>query len=350
MTSLRAVPSPSAQQSLSEWLPQTWRAYRGAELEAAFSHRQLVLALKSGAATRLAPGIYASATHAHSAATRIDAASEWAGTPAWIGGAAALFLAGVASDPPPRIEVVVPAGRRMSGRPSWVRVRRLSYRPPTVRLERWRAVDPAVAWCHAFSEMPHDGRVSALCALVAAQPRAMEMVANAARELPVLRGRRRMIEVASHVAAGAESFLEVHAMQEVFVGAGFAGLLRQHVVNTGERRYRLDLYDPRSMTAIETDGAQFHSSDTHWQRDIRRDADLAALGILTLRFSYWDLLERPEWCRDRTLEVMLRRRRDVALGRVRPRGTDSGIELLAGADGGTDQATRGSECPRIGTD
>jgi very-short-patch-repair endonuclease len=159
-----------------------------------------------------------------------------------------------------------------------------------------------------------------------------------------------MIEVASHVAAGAESFLEVHAMQEVFVGAGFAGLLRQHVVDTGERRYRLDLYDPRSMTAIETDSAQFHSSVTHWQRDIRRDADLAALGILTLRFSYWDLFERPEWCRDRTLEVMLRRRRDVALGRVRPRGTDSGIELLAGADGGTDQATRGSEWPRIGTD
>lgn len=350
MTSLRAVPGRSAQQSLSEWLPQTWRAYRGAELESAFSHRQLVSALKSGAATRLAPGIYASAAHAHSAATRIDAASEWAGSPAWIGGAASLFLAGVASDPPPRIEVAAPAGRRMSGRPSWVRVRRLSYRPPTVRLQRWRAVDPAVAWCHAFSEMTHDGRVSALCALVERQPLAIEMVATAARELPVLRGRRRMIEVASHVAAGAESFLEVHAMQEVFVGADFAGLLRQHVVDTGDRRYRLDLYDPRSMTAIETDGAQFHSTDTHWQRDIRRDADLAALGILTLRFSYWDLIERPQWCRDRTIEVMLRRRRDAALERLRRRGTDSAIDSRAKADAGTDRASRGSEWPRIGTD
>ncbi len=48
---------------------------------------------------------------------------------------------------------------------------------------------------------------------VGSQPRAIEMVATAARELPVLRGRRRMIEVASPVAAGAESFLEVHAMQ-----------------------------------------------------------------------------------------------------------------------------------------
>lgn len=336
MTSLRAVPSPSAQQSLAEWLPQTWRAYRGAELEAAFSHRQLVSALQSGAATRLAPGIYASAAHAHSTATRIDAASEWAGNPSWIGGAASLFLAGVAFHPPPRIEVVVPAGRRMSGRPSWVRVRRLSYRPPTVRLQRWRAVDPGVAWCHAFSEMPHDDRVSALCALVARQPFAIETVATAARELPVLRGRRRMIEVASHVAAGAESFLEVHAMQEVFVGADFAGLLRQHVVNTGDRRYRLDLYDPRSMTAIETDGAQFHSTERHWQRDIRRDADLAALGILTMRFSYRDLTERPQWCRERTREVMVRRRRDAVLERVWRPGTDSAIDSLSRVDAGTD--------------
>tara|TARA_B100001146_G_C15814038_1_gene278050 strand:- start:26 stop:175 length:150 start_codon:yes stop_codon:yes gene_type:complete len=49
-----------------------------------------------------------------------------------------------------------------------------------------------------------------------------------------------MIEVASLVAAMEESFLEVHAMQEVFVGANFT-----------------------------------------------------ALGILTLRFNYWDLTERP---------------------------------------------------------
>ncbi len=56
----------------------------------------------------------------------------------------------------------------------------------------------------------------------------------------LVRGRRWMIEVASLVAAMEESFLEVHAMQEVFVGANFT-----------------------------------------------------ALGILTLRFNYWDLTERP---------------------------------------------------------
>jgi very-short-patch-repair endonuclease len=141
-----------------------------------------------------------------------------------------------------------------------------------------------------------------------------------------------MLEAASHVAAGAESFLEVHAMQEVFVGKQFAGLLRQHLVNTGQRRYRLDLFDPRSMTAIEADGAEYHSTDRHWQHDIRRDADLAALGILTLRFSYWDLTERPEWCRSRALQVMVGRWRDAE----RERGQ---VAADAWAGAGTDRAT-----------
>lgn len=79
----------------------------------------------------------------------------------------------------------------------------------------------------------------------------------------MLRGRRWMIEVASHVAVMAESFLEVHAMQEVFVGA-----------------------------------------------------DFTALGILTLGINYWDLTERPQWCRERVLEVVVRRRRDGVLQRV----------------------------------
>ncbi|MCB2412258.1 endonuclease domain-containing protein [Demequina sp. TTPB684] len=317
MTPPRALPNPAPHQTLADWFPSTSLAYRGEQLEAAFSHRQLVLALDSGAAVRLAPGVYASGAHAQSAATRIDAASEWAGSEAWIGGAAALFLAGAMADPPSAIEVVVPAARRMSGRPPWIRIRRLTYRPPTLRVDQWNAVDPGVAWCHAFAEMPHDDRVSALCALVSAQPQAIETVFSAARSLPRLRGRRRMLEVAEHVAAGAESFLEVHALQQVFVGRLFRGLLRQHTVTVEGSRYRLDLYDPTSMTAIETDGARFHASARDWQRDIRRDADLATLGILTLRFSYWDLIERPDWCRERAHEVMARRRRQASQQRGR---------------------------------
>jgi very-short-patch-repair endonuclease len=110
--------------------------------------------------------------------------------------------------------------------------------------------------------------------------------------------------VIASVAAGSESYLEVHATARVFVGRRFRGLLRQHVVSAGGKRYRLDMYDALSMTAIELDGATYHAGISQWQRDLRRDADLAALGILTLRFSYQDLTERPEWCRSTTLNVL----------------------------------------------
>ncbi len=113
-----------------------------------------------------------------------------------------------------------------------------------------------------------------------------------------------MAALVARVAAGAESYLEVHAMDEVFVGRRFRALLKQHVVSTGGGRYRLDMYDAASMTAIELDGATYHAGVKEWQRDLRRDADLAAVGILTLRFSYRDLTERPQWCRTTARDVL----------------------------------------------
>jgi len=273
----------------------------------------LAEAIESGSARRVAPCIYAGAANSESIATRIDAATQWAGAEAWIGGAASLFLAGALRVPPTRVEVVVPAARRMSGRPAWVRVRRLSYRPPIIRVDGWDAVEPSVAWCLAFSEMSPEDRTSALCRLVATDGSALEMAYRAARELPALRARGRMLAVLARVAAGGESYLEVHAMEKVFVGRRFDGVLRQHVVSTMGRCYRLDMYDARTMTAIELDGASYHSGAWEWQRDIRRDVDLAAIGILTLRFSYRDLTERPEWCRAVALDVLKQRLRPVQI-------------------------------------
>jgi very-short-patch-repair endonuclease len=113
-----------------------------------------------------------------------------------------------------------------------------------------------------------------------------------------------MAALIARVAAGAESYLEVHGMEEVFVGRRFRNVLRQHVVSTRGGRHWLDMYDAASMTAIELDGATYHAGVKDWQRDLRRDADLAAVGILTLRFSYRDLTERPQWCRAAALDVL----------------------------------------------
>lgn len=257
----------------------------------------------------MAPGLYAGPMHAESAFTRIDAAVRWAGEPAWIGGAASLFLVGALRDPPARIEVVVPRERRLSGRPAWVRVRRLSYAPPARLVGGWRSVEPAIAWCLGGAELPADQRASALCSLAKAEPESLERVAGALRSLPVITKRRALEALAATVASGAESYLEVHAFDEVFVGAPFDGMLRQHAVRSATHRYRLDLFDPVTMTALEIDGAAYHSGIDQWQEAIRRDLDLAAMGIVTVRFSYRDLTGRPDWCRRRALEVLRARGR-----------------------------------------
>ena len=55
---------------------------------------------------------------------------------------------------------------------------------------------------------------------------------------------------------------------------------------------RLDAAWPDVKLAVEFDGAAFHAGPDAWQRDLRRNAALAALGWVVLRFSYADVSER----------------------------------------------------------
>lgn len=55
---------------------------------------------------------------------------------------------------------------------------------------------------------------------------------------------------------------------------------RQHVID----HYILDFYIPAAKLAIELDGVQ-HEEEGHQASDSARDAHLASLGILTLRYT-----------------------------------------------------------------
>ena len=60
---------------------------------------------------------------------------------------------------------------------------------------------------------------------------------------------------------------------------------------------RLDAAWPEVKLAVELDGAAFHGSREARERDLRRDAALAALGWVVLRFSYRRLMREPDACR-----------------------------------------------------
>ena len=66
---------------------------------------------------------------------------------------------------------------------------------------------------------------------------------------------------------------------------------------------RLDAAVPELTIAVEMDGAAFHGSAEARERDIRRDAALAACGWVVLRFSYRRLRREPDACRREILAV-----------------------------------------------
>jgi len=307
MTTLRALNIPAPGQDLATWLSATWQAYSAAELHALFSRRALRAGLDSGVVTRLAPNVYAGSMHAQSFQTRVDAAVLWAGARSAVGGAAALYLYGALDHEPARIEVVVDHDRRMAARPPWIRVRRVTYNPPVQHVGRWSAVPPSIALCQGFGECPPDVGVGAVARLIASGKATAIDIVDAVDFVPRVRARRALLRTVAQCAAGAETYLEWHAAEHVFAGREFDCFVRQHRVLAHGRVYRLDMYDERTRVAVEVDGARFHSPLDLWQRDLRRDADLASLGIQTVRFSYQDLHARPAWCRQRLLAILAHR-------------------------------------------
>jgi very-short-patch-repair endonuclease len=79
--------------------------------------------------------------------------------------------------------------------------------------------------------------------------------------------------------------LEIWGHLHVVTGPDFVHLRRQLAVHIGRRTVYLDLADEATMVAIELDGAAYHDDTLARERDRRRDALLATLGWLTLRFS-----------------------------------------------------------------
>jgi very-short-patch-repair endonuclease len=95
---------------------------------------------------------------------------------------------------------------------------------------------------------------------------------------------------------------------------GVPACRRQHDVRLDRGRAFLDAAWPEAMLAVELDGAAFHGSAEARERDLRRDAALAALGWLVLRFSYQRLTRDPAGCR-REIEAVYRRRISLTVAR-----------------------------------
>jgi len=84
------------------------------------------------------------------------------------------------------------------------------------------------------------------------------------------------------------------------------------VLRTG-RHVDLDAAYVAAKVGVELDGAAFHGSPQDRERDTRRDAALATLGWVVLRFSYRRLTHDPAGCRAE-IETVVRQRMSRGAG------------------------------------
>ncbi len=132
------------------------------------------------------------------------------------------------------------------------------------------------------------------------------------RRLPEREALRDLIAL---LEAGCESELEIWGHTHVFDIPGLRHGVKQYHVPAGGRRYRLDLAFTLERVAVELDGFAYHSTHEQRERDTRRDAALAAVGWLTVRFTHHQLTTDPDGCQRQLLAILAQRRRLCTPGR-----------------------------------
>ncbi|MFD1084689.1 DUF559 domain-containing protein [Micromonospora andamanensis] len=125
-------------------------------------------------------------------------------------------------------------------------------------------------------------------------------------------GRVALRTLLTRLAEGCRSPLEIWGHERVFTGPGMPRFQRQVQVRLGLRNVYLDLYAEPERVNIELDGATTHGDPRQREIDLRRDAQLAALGILVVRFAHRRLVREPEAVRRETLAILASRRPRVA--------------------------------------
>jgi len=116
---------------------------------------------------------------------------------------------------------------------------------------------------------------------------------RAAMELRArLRWRRQLTEALTTEWSGVHSSLEYRYLRNVERPHGLPRGTRQAPARRGSGVIYRDVLYGQYATAVELDGRAAHPGDQRWP-DIQRDNAAAANGILTLRYGWFDVTERP---------------------------------------------------------
>lgn len=249
--------------------------------------------VRSGRWQSLQRGVYAVFTGQPPREAVLWAALLRAGSGAVLSHQTAAELFKLADQPSSLIHVTVPVSRHIEAIPGAVihrstRVqlaRHPSLLPPRTRIEETvlDLIGQAASFDVAFN-----------WACTACQRRlttADRLVASMSTRKKV-RWRAELTGAFAEISDGVHSLLEYRYVHDVEQPHGLPRAVRQARIIRGNRSYYLDdLYEDYHV-CVELDGWTAHPDDRRWQ-DIHRDNAAAAEGLITLRYNWADVTQRP---------------------------------------------------------
>ncbi len=197
---------------------------------------------------------------------------------------------------PPAIDVTVPRSRsriRLAG----VRVHRTDLPGAEVEVRaEIRLTVPGRTTLDVARTRPHVEGVVVADSLLRLGLLDVSELRAAARTLPAGRGRPRAVAVSEDVDPRAGSVLESVA-RVLLASHGLRPPRCQYEVVDADGAFvgRVDFCWPQARLIVEVDGFAFHADRDSYRRDRRRLNALEQLGWRVLRFSWEDVIERPDY-------------------------------------------------------
>lgn len=266
----------------------------------------LTNAARGGKVVQLFPGVYVEKQRRHEDHVRRVAALRYVNGRGALSHTTALAVWRVGWHEPNRavIHSTVPPAVRLNSQKGLVLHRHRGFRE-THRRGGLAVVPLDQALVQSWPLLPTDKRAGVVIDLITGRHLTAAAVSRRLAETPKLAGAAELRRVLQLLADGCRSPLELWGALHVFTGPGMPPFRRQYPV----AGYYLDLYAEREMVAFELDGASYHASAVQRERDLRRDATLAALGIQVVRFTYLRLMSEPDEVRRQVLAILAAARR-----------------------------------------
>ncbi len=209
------------------------------------------------------------------------------------------------------VHLSAPANASLRTRPGVIvhRRRDLTIEAPQVVVRRGLTVTRLEqALVDSWPTTPPDDRQALVIRAVNDWLTTPERLSAALERVPKLVDRAAFRRLLTKLADGCRSPLEIWGHEHVFTGPGMPAFRRQVPVRVGRRLMYLDMFAERERVNIELDGATTHGSPGQREIDLRRDALLAAVGILVVRFAQRRLVHDVDEVRRETLAILATRR------------------------------------------